>query len=256
MRLNCLHVVLRLCMFVGVLMAAAPSAFADSTVIKPGRKVQLTVATVEATAWLGQPLWKATSINVKPHPLELSDGQKIAWTMEQVDYDHPNKGLRVEGSWTDKKNLPENRRYDIRIEFKLPDDERLLGKTLTFDLDMPIIFQNCSDESGWANQYGQPVVVRIAHKRSTRISKSVTFTVSTAEQIKTNQTGQVKFFTIAAFGIATFLALFAGVLHFLSQPAGLMKTLNEWKAAQLDRVERSTSPVRSARQRLLCQAFA
>ena len=246
------QVVIRLGAFVGVvaLMATAQIAFADSAVIKPGGKVQLTVGSVEATAWVGQPLWKATSINVKPHPLVLPDGQKISWTMEKVDYDHPNKGLRVQGDWSDKKNLPENRDYNIRIEFKLPDDNRLLGKTLSFDLNMVIVYQYCSHESGWVNQYGRPVDVRIAHERSMRISKPVTFTVSTAEQIKGNQAGQLRFFILAAGGILVFLALFALVLHFVSQPKGLMKSLNDWKAAQLERIGSVNIPCPACKEQI------
>jgi hypothetical protein len=103
-------------------------------IIAPGGTVRLSVGNVQATAWLGQPLWKAAGISVKPHPLVLPDHQEILWSVSEIGYEHPSSvmggDVNLDGDWSEKKDLPDNREYEVNVEFSLPSDNRLLGKTL------------------------------------------------------------------------------------------------------------------------------
>lgn len=188
---------------------ASTMALADSPLIAPGGHVQLKVGTIDCTEWRGKPLWKATSINVKPEPLKLPDGQRLEWTMDHVHVYNPEvisveENLREWSRYPDHK-LPDDRTYDILIDFTLQNDNRLLGQTISFDVNMLVVYQRCEGKAIDLRGYE----ICVAQKHEMRITTPVTFTVSTADEVNAYRVAQFKLFSYITSGIVILLIALA-----------------------------------------------
>ena len=192
-----------LTILISTLILAGCSVAPDD--VLPGKKVHLEVGVIDNGYYLflkyfkGDPLWSCTDPKVTPKPFIDEDGKEVTWKVSKVvshKFINSSGVTPKDPGWARNESTKEPITGDhvVWIEFKLEDSDRLFGRSLAVDIEMPI--------TTYRLQNGKLVEKEIT------IAKTLEFTVIAADKVTEYRLQYIRNVILLCIGIAAIPIVF------------------------------------------------